>query len=176
MNLHKSKLLPALALAAAAAGTFVPAAHAVGVNQPAPAFSLPREGGGTASLDGLAGHVVYLDFWASWCGPCRQSFPWMNEIQAKYAARGLRVVAVNVDARQSDAEGFLAQIPAQFTVAFDPKGDTPRLYQLKGMPTSFLINPDGMVLAVHQSFHEEDRKALEASIEAALDAHPEARP
>ncbi|WP_029921995.1 TlpA family protein disulfide reductase [Nevskia soli] len=151
-------------------------AMALGPDQPAPPFSLPSQGGGSTSLAEFAGHLVYLDFWASWCSPCRQSFPWMNEIQAKYAGRGLRVLAVNVDAKQSDAEGFLAQVPAQFTVAFDPKGQTPGLYQVKGMPTSFLIGSDGKVLMVHQSFHDGDRKELEASIEAALGVHPEAKP
>lgn len=167
-------LAPALlALAAAAAAPAVPA---VGIDQPAPAFSLPRQGGGSASPADFSGHLLYLDFWASWCGPCRESFPWMNEIQAKYAGRGLRVLAVNVDAKQSDAEGFLAQIPARFTVAFDSKGQVPALYQLKGMPTSFLIAPDGKVLMVHQSFRDGDRKALEADIESALAAHPEVKP
>lgn len=174
MNLGLSKSM--LALVAATANFFIPQADALGVDQAAPSFSLPMQGGGNASLAGMAGHMVYLDFWASWCGPCRQSFPWMNQLQSKYAARGLRVLAVNVDAKQSDAESFLAQVPAQFSVAFDPKGQAPGLYQVKGMPTSFLISPDGKVLMIHQSFKDGDRKDLEAGIEAALDAHPEAKP
>lgn len=166
-----------LALVVVGPASAVPApVLAQGLNQPAPMFSLPRLGGGSISLADLAGRVVYLDFWASWCGPCRQSFPWMNEMQAKYGARGLRVVAVNVDAQQGEAESFLARIPAQFTVLFDPKGQTPALYRLQGMPTSFLIGPDGKVMLVHQSFHDSDRPALEARIEAMLGPVAPSRP
>ena len=71
---------------------------------------------------------VLVDFWASWCGPCRQSFPWMNAMQAKYGARGLQIVAVNVDAKRADADKFLEQVPASFSIAFDSQGDTPRRF------------------------------------------------
>ena len=145
-----------------------PVVHAVEVGQPAPAFTLPQQGGSSLSLSDLKGKVVYLDFWASWCGPCRQSFPWMNELQARYGSRGLKVVGINVDSRKADADGFLGQVPAQFTVAFDGKGDAPGLYKVKGMPSSYLIGPDGRVLKVHSGFRAEDRKELEAAIEAAL--------
>lgn len=163
-------LAAGLALAAA-----LPA-HAVGIGDFAPDFALPRQGGGTTSLSELRGHVVYLDFWASWCGPCRQSFPWMNQLQTHFADRGLKVLAVNVDAKQSDAEAFLAQIPPSFAVAFDGHGKVPSLFQLTGMPTSFLIGPDGKVLLVHPSFKESDRAELEAKIAAALDGKTEAKP
>lgn len=142
--------------------------QAVEVGQAAPAFSLPRQGGGSLSLADLKGKVVYLDFWASWCGPCRQSFPWMNDLQSRFGHRGLRVVGINVDNRKADADGFLAQLPADFTVAFDAKGEAPGAYQVKGMPSSYLIGPDGRVIKVHSGFRAEDRKELEAAIEAAL--------
>jgi cytochrome c biogenesis protein CcmG, thiol:disulfide interchange protein DsbE len=175
MKSRKSKILIRLMLLASAYVLGTAPATALDVGQSAPPFSLPGHGGGTSGLSAMAGHVVYLDFWASWCGPCRQSFPWMNQLQAKYASRGLRVLAVNVDSKQSDAEGFLTQIPAQFRVVFDPKGTTPDLYQIKGMPTSFLIGADGKVLVVHQGFHESDRKDLESAIDAAMSAaHPKA--
>lgn len=163
------KVLASLGLAVCAA-VAAPMAAAVSPQQAAPAFQLPSSGGGVISLADLAGQVVYLDFWASWCGPCRESFPWMNELQAKYAARGLRIVAVNVDAKQSDAQKFLTDIPAQFAVAFDPKGQLPAAYGIKGMPTSYLIGADGKIFAVHQGFHAADRAELEAHVEAALKA------
>lgn len=141
---------------------------AVGVGEPAPALSLPQKGGGTLSLGDLRGRVIYLDFWASWCGPCRQSFPWMNEMLAKYQPQGLQIVAVNVDTRTADAETFLAQVPASFAVVFDDKGKSPATYGLKGMPTSYLIGPDGKVLLVHQSFKDSDRAELESRIVEAL--------
>lgn len=137
----------------------------------APAFTLPRPGGGSVSLADYKGQLVYLDFWASWCGPCKQSFPWMKDMQARYGAQGLHVLAVNVDGKSSDAEGFLAQFPALgFGVALDSKGTTPAAYQVKGMPTSFLIGPDGKVLWVHQSFKDSDREALQAQLAAAVAA------
>ena len=137
--------------------------------QAAPLFELPGTKG-TVALQKLKGRVVYVDFWASWCGPCKQSFPWMNEMQAKYGARGLQVVGVNLDAKTADAEKFLAEVPARFTVAYDPKGDTARRYEIKGMPSSVLVGPDGKVVKVHAGFREDERKALEDAIVAALAA------
>ena len=111
---------------------------------------------------------MLLDFWAYWCVPCRQSFPWMYEMQAKYGPRGLQVVAVNVDAKQGDADTVLAQVPAKFAIAFDSGGDTPRRYAIKGMPTSLLIGVDGVVLQQHAGFRDDDKAGLEAAIVAAL--------
>ena len=142
-------------------------ALAVEVGQPSPDFDLP---GRTAALrlSELKGKVVYLDFWASWCGPCRQSFPWMAEMQSRYGARGLRVVAVNLDQKSEDAKGFLRDNPAAFDVAFDAAGRTPRAYGIKGMPTSVLIGADGKVAMVHSGFRQEDRDELERQIKLSL--------
>jgi thiol-disulfide isomerase/thioredoxin len=125
---------------------------------------------GAVKLAQLQGKVVYVDFWASWCGPCRQSFPWMNEMQAKYGARGFQIIGINVDANSADARTFLNATPAKFTIAFDPKGATPRQYGIKGMPSSVLIGADGKVLAEHSGFREADRAELEAKIQSALGA------
>ena len=125
-------------------------------------------GAGAERLSKLKGKVVYVDFWASWCGPCRQSFPWMNEMQTKYGAKGLQIVGVNLDAKRADADQFLAQVPAKFSVGFDAKGDSAKQFGVKGMPTSVLIGPDGKVLTVHQGFKDEDRKELEAKFVSAL--------
>lgn len=116
----------------------------------------------------LQGRVVVLDFWASWCAPCKRSFPWWNEMQAKYGARGLQVVGVNVDRQRADADAFLARTPARFALAFDASGDTPKRYAVKAMPTSLLLAPDGRVLLRHEGFKDDDRSALEAAIAAAL--------
>jgi thiol-disulfide isomerase/thioredoxin len=143
------------------------AAMALEPGQPAPAIDLA----GTqapVSLASLKGKVVYVDFWASWCGPCKQSFPWMNEMQAKYGSKGLQIVAVNVDAKREDADRFLTEIPANFTVAFDAKGDSPKRYQIKGMPSSVLVGPDGQVIRVHAGFRPDERRAQEDAIVAAL--------
>jgi peroxiredoxin len=92
----------------------------------------------------------------------------MNEMQAKYGAKGFQVIGVNVDAKRSDAEQFLASTPTAFQVAFDPQGATPKSYQIKGMPSSVLVGPDGKVLLVHSGFRAEERKELESAIAAAV--------
>jgi thiol-disulfide isomerase/thioredoxin len=143
-------------------------ACAVGVGAAAPAFALPDVAAKTVSLGALKGHVVYVDFWASWCGPCRRSFPWMNAMQKKYGAQGLEVIAINVDKRRADADRFLAQVPAQFTTVFDPAGATPGSYDVKAMPSSILIDADGNVALVEEGFRDERRDALEARIRALL--------
>ncbi|MDM5181628.1 TlpA disulfide reductase family protein [Massilia sp. DJPM01] len=144
-------------------------ASALDAGKPAPAFDLAGPDG-AVKLEKYAGKVVYLDFWASWCGPCRQSFPWMNEMQAKYGAQGLQIVGVNVDAKVDDARGFLATTPARFAIGFDPAGATPRSYGVKGMPSSVLIGADGKVLFEHSGFKAADRDQLETRIKAALGA------
>lgn len=119
-------------------------------------------------LAAYKGKVLYLDFWASWCVPCRQSFPWMNDMHRKYAADGLVVLAVNMDQARADADGFLRQYPAQFHVAFDPKGRVASGFNLRGMPTSALIGRDGKVLLRHEGFKARDTATLEQSIRQAL--------
>jgi cytochrome c biogenesis protein CcmG, thiol:disulfide interchange protein DsbE len=130
----------------------------------APALALPTAAGERVTLQALRGKVVYVDFWASWCGPCRRSFPWMNEMQQKYGARGLVVVGVNVDKKRSDAERFLAQIPANFTIVFDEAGATPAAYGVKGMPSSYLIDARGNVVQVESGFNDDQAVAIEARI------------
>jgi len=158
-----------LAAVAACAVLSLPApASALEPGKPAPAFALSGPDG-AVKLDQYQGKLVYIDFWASWCGPCRQSFPWMNEMQTRYGKQGLQIVGINVDAKADDARSFLAATPAQFVIAFDPSGTAPRTYGIKGMPSSVLIGPDGKVLYEHSGFRPADRQALESRIKAALE-------
>jgi thiol-disulfide isomerase/thioredoxin len=140
---------------------------AVETGQAAPDFDLPGRVG-AVKLSDFKGKTVYLDFWASWCGPCKQSFPWMNEMQTRYRGKGLRVVGINVDQKTDDAKNFLKSNPAGFDVAFDQAGKTPRTYAIKGMPTSVLIAPDGKIQMVHSGFHNEHRDELERQIKLTL--------
>jgi thiol-disulfide isomerase/thioredoxin len=112
--------------------------------------------------------VVYVDFWASWCAPCRQSFPWMNGLQRQYGKEGLVIVAINLDQVRADAENFLKQYPAEFIVRFDPQGQLAQQFKVRGMPTSALLARDGRVLWTHEGFRSKDPAALEQSIRAAL--------
>ncbi len=127
---------------------------------------------GTLKLDQFRGSVVYLDFWASWCAPCRQSFPWMNSMQSKYGGQGLKIIAVNLDAKADDSRRFLAAVPASFAIAFDPQGLLARRFEVQGMPSSVLIGRDGKVVLQHVGFNEASRDKLEASIRATLETKP----
>ena len=147
-----------------------PLALALGVGEAAPAFALPTATGESVALDKLRGRVVYVDFWASWCGPCRRSFPWMNELQQKYGGAGFTVVGVNVDKRRPDAEKFLQQTPAAFTIVYDPAGTTPEAYGVKGMPSSYLVDANGKVVAVDSGFRDEQKAEFEARIKTLLPA------
>jgi len=124
--------------------------------------------GRPVSLTSLRGNVVYVDFWASWCVPCKRSFPWMNALQERYRGQGFAIVAINVDKRRPDAERFLRDVPATFPVVFDAAGATPAAFDVKGMPSSYLIDRNGMVVAVEEGFHDDHVAALEARIRALL--------
>ena len=139
------------------------------VGSRAPAFDVAGSPKSIRLAD-LKGQIVYVDFWASWCAPCKQSFPWMNEMQAKYGSRGFHVVGINVDQKREDADKFLASTPAKFTIGYDTTGKVAEAYQPKGMPTSFLIGADGKVRAVHVGFKDSQREDLEREIQSALTA------
>lgn len=123
---------------------------------------------GVISLQGLRGKVVYLDFWASWCAPCRKSFPWMNEMKRKYADKGLVIVAVNVDEKRADAARFLAATPADFTVAYDSGGRLASAFRPKAMPSSYIVAPDGSIAYRHTGFREKRIPDYERSLRSAL--------
>jgi cytochrome c biogenesis protein CcmG/thiol:disulfide interchange protein DsbE len=119
-------------------------------------------------LDGLRGRVVYLDFWASWCGPCRQSFPWMQTMKSTYENRGLTVVAVNLDMDRAAADRFLTRFHPTFDVRFDPSGDLAEAYKIRGMPSSVLIDRHGVARFTHVGFRPVDEAVYEAQVRELL--------
>jgi thiol-disulfide isomerase/thioredoxin len=121
-----------------------------------------------AALGPVEGRVVWVDFWASWCVPCRRSFPWLNSMQRKYGPSGLQIIAVNLDKDRALADGFLAEVPAEFALRFDPAANLAKEYGVEAMPSSFLIDADGKVLASHFGFKTADTADYERAIEAAL--------
>jgi thiol-disulfide isomerase/thioredoxin len=112
--------------------------------------------------------VVWLDFWASWCTPCRHSFPWMNAMQRRYGSKGFKVLAVNLDAERKDADRFLATTPAEFLLEFDPQGTLAKRYDVEAMPSSYLLDRGGRVVSSHLGFKESKEVEYEAAIRAAL--------
>lgn len=116
----------------------------------------------------LRGQVVYVDFWASWCVPCRKSFPWMNEMHRRYGDQGFKIIAVNLDKDRQLLDRFLKTYMADFTIAYDPEGLLASQFGLKGMPGSYLIGRDGQLKLKHLGFREKDKNKLEMSIKNEL--------
>jgi thiol-disulfide isomerase/thioredoxin len=112
----------------------------------------------------LGGKVVLLDFWASWCEPCRHSFPWMSELQRRHGPDGLVVVAVNLDQDPRLAEQFLAATPVGFRIEYDPAGTLATEFGVNAMPVSFVIDRTGRVREKHVGFKEAQRTQREASL------------
>src|SRR5580658_6499953 len=131
------------------------AASAAG-DEPAPTFSLPGRGGTSVDLAQYKGQVVMINFWASWCVPCRQEMPLLESIYKKYKPLGFTLIGVNVEPDQKDAETFLKQTPVSFPVLFDAKSQVSGLYNVQGMPTTVFIDRKGNVRLVHQSYVDGD--------------------
>lgn len=129
---------------------------------------MPAHAAPSLDLTSFRGRVVYLDFWASWCGPCRQSFPWMETLKTTYAAQGLEIVTVNLDTDRADADKFLKQFHPTFEVRFDPKGELAEFYKIHGMPSSVLIDRHGVARFAHVGFRPVDGPIYEAQLHELL--------
>ena len=123
-------------------------------------------------LDAYAGKVVIVDFWASWCVPCRRSFPWMNEMVAKYADQGLVVIAVNLDKEREAADAFLSEVPAEFEIRFDPDASLAEEFGVEAMPNSFVFGRDGELVARHLGFKVKKQDEYETVLVKALGGTP----
>jgi len=118
-------------------------------------FLLLGTGSATAPQFDVAqyhGRVVVVDFWASWCVPCRRSFPWLNQMHRKYDADGLVIIGVNTDTNADDAQEFLRDFSPDFKIVYDPTGILARQYGVEAMPASFVINRQGEIVANHLGF------------------------
>ena len=127
-------------------------------------FTLQSQDGTSVSLSSLKGEVIYLDFWASWCGPCQQSFPFMKALQDSFGSRGVKVIAVNLDNDSEQALEFLKKQVPNFTVLFDSEGKVAEHYDLSTMPASFLIDRNGNVARAFSGFRSSDKAEIEAAI------------
>lgn len=137
---------------AATAALCAIAATGYSATRSVPPIALHLDDGSTAALASYKGQVVLVDFWASWCVPCKTSFPALDALYKQYRQRGLVVIAVNVDERPSDAQAFLAARPHTMPIALDHKGEAAKAFEVQGMPTSFLIDRTGQIRFVHSGY------------------------
>ncbi|MEJ2514324.1 MAG: TlpA disulfide reductase family protein [Gammaproteobacteria bacterium] len=139
----------ALVLVAASA----PASQArLAVGAEAPDFALRTAAGGNLRLSELRGDVVLLNFWATWCGPCRQEMPRLEEIHARYSAAGLTLLGVNIDEDPARAERLASELGVSFPLLFDDEQQVSRIYDVQAMPMTVLIDKDGRVRSVHHGY------------------------
>jgi thiol-disulfide isomerase/thioredoxin len=153
-----------------AAGAASARPHMIELGTPAPAFDLPvfNNAHRHVALDSLRGKVVLLDFWASWCGPCRQSFPAYEALRKEMPAGDFAVLAVNLDEMIDGPAAFLEEHPVGYTSVSDPLGDVAKKYGLIGMPSSFVLDRDGIVRARHIGFKPNDLDELRREIRALI--------
>ncbi|MDB0051381.1 TlpA family protein disulfide reductase [Gammaproteobacteria bacterium] len=166
MNIKKkSQMLALLALTAVNSS-----AWGAEEGDQAPIFDLPSIYADHPAISSasLEGKTVYVDFWASWCAPCLSSLPLYNDMYHKYKDQGLEIVAINVDNPIEDGLDFLLDTPLDFLIPADPDGEAAELFEVIGMPTSYLIEPDGTVKLVHMGFRSGDIEMIEEAIQDSL--------
>ena len=159
--------LPVAALLAALVALAWPAGATDG-SLPAPEFTLTNRAGGQLSLSGLRGQVVMINFWASWCGPCRQEFPALDEMYRKYKPMGFTMVGINVESEKADAERFLGARPVSFPILFDPDNSVSGSYGVSAMPTTVLVDRQGRLRWQHRAYKPGDEAKYIEQIRAML--------
>ncbi|MFW2373407.1 MAG: TlpA family protein disulfide reductase [Gammaproteobacteria bacterium] len=133
-------------------------AHAVGVNQAAPDFTLKSYSGKNLKLSEYRGQVVLLNFWASWCGPCRQEMPLLEKTHKKYKKLGFTVMGVNVEENNNKAKGIVKKNKLTFPVLFDTQSKVSKLYQVSAMPSTVIIDRSGKMRYFHKGYKPGDEK------------------
>jgi thiol-disulfide isomerase/thioredoxin len=165
MHLPRHPLSPLLRLAGLFAALAAAPAQALEEGDLAPQWSAPAlAGGAPVSLAAARGKVVYLDFWASWCAPCRSALPAIDALRREFPPEAFAVLAVNVDREPEAARRFLARSPVGYPSAMDPEGRIPASFGLETMPTSYLIDRQGVIRHVQRGFKRGDVAALRARI------------
>jgi thiol-disulfide isomerase/thioredoxin len=140
----------------------------------APDCTLASIGDGKSyNLQQFQGKVLYIDFWASWCPPCLKSFPFLNELEQDLKDQGLQVIAINLDESSEDAKAFLAKTPAQFIVAADSNEQCARNFDVQAMPSSYLIDRNGIIRHIQLGFRPGEAKELRTLAEQLLAESPE---
>lgn len=152
--------------------TLAAASHAAFINDPAPAFSLTALDGKTVALADLKGDVVFVNFWASWCPPCKKEFPEINELANEYKGHRVTVVAINLDKARERVEKFLEKMkvtPAALRILMDPDGKVVSSYVARSMPSSFIIDQNGVIRFVHFGYSDKDPMKWRQEINSLLE-------
>jgi thiol-disulfide isomerase/thioredoxin len=144
----------------------VPALAVAPQGGPAPKFQLASMAGPSINLDQYKGQVVMINFWASWCGPCRQEMPLLDKLYAKYKPMGFTLLGVNVEPDSKLAAGFLAKTPVTFPILFDTKSEVSKLYEVAGMPSTVIVDRKGNLRWVHRGYKPGDENAYLDQIRA----------
>lgn len=143
---------------------------AIDINDKAPEFKLDaiKNASQKIALSQFQGKVVYVDFWASWCGPCKRSFPKLEALRTKYKDKGFEIVAINMDENIDDAHDFLKQFSVSFPIVRDASGAVAEQYKVKGMPSGYVIDQSGRVNYIAEGFDNDDEKAIEEMVDALI--------
>lgn len=136
----------------AAIGLLLSSSTIAEVDEPAPDFTLKSTSGENIRMNEQRGNVVLVNFWASWCGPCRQEMPHLDALNEKYSDLGFTVLGINVDADKAEAEKVLRDIPVDFNILFNPDNSVAQAYGLDSMPFTVLVNRDGDIKHIHRGF------------------------
>jgi peroxiredoxin len=139
-------------------------ALAITTSAPAPQFSLAARGGKTINLAQYKGQVVMINFWATWCGPCRQEMPLLESIYKKYNKMGFTLLGVNVEPDSKAAEGWLKATPVSFPILFDTKSEVSKMYEVAGMPSTVIVDRKGNVRVIHRGYKPGDENAYQDNI------------
>ncbi len=119
-------------------------------------------------LQKYQGKVIYLDFWATWCPPCKKSMPFLNALRNELFDQGFEVIAINVDEDSRDARQLLQQFPVDYAIAMDPSGKCPKQYNIMAMPSAYLIDRQGIIRNIHLGFRKRDEKEIRNHVMALL--------
>lgn len=145
-----------LAMAAAVLLAPPPASAKAAKGQRAPGFNLSSLKGDKVSLSGLTGQVVVVDFWAQWCGPCKEELPQLDKLQKEYAGKGVKIITVNIDKQRDNAEKLVKMLGLSLEVLLDPSGAVAASYDLPKMPSSYVVDKKGVIRYVHEGFESGD--------------------
>jgi thiol-disulfide isomerase/thioredoxin len=164
------KFYPRLGIVIVSLAVLCTSIHTFAANTkgPAPDFTLASKEGGNVRLQEQLGNVVLINFWASWCGPCREELPYLEELQQEYADLGFTILAVNVDEDPSKADILLNDIPVSFPVLFDVNDEVSKLYDVQAMPTTVIVDRDGNQRLLHHGYKSGDEMKYKQAVKALL--------